>query len=270
MKNLKEFFTRSPQTKRSRLYRLWRIFAWIVAVILVLRLLYHLWPWPDPKLESNWDPDVAVLADIEISSDGRSFQINQVRDWEYLGLDQLGTLNYFDQSYDFADLENMYFYVQPLSKRKLIAHTFVVFDFGEKYGERRNLGLSIETRREIGEEYSLLGGIFKKFEIHHTWATAQDLTERRTVYMDYELKKYSVDLGQPNQIKILKAFIAETQKLKTKPRYYNTLTDNCTNALAKYLNAVVPEPLPWHYSFILTGKSAEYLMQRGYLESGTE
>ena len=52
---------------------------------------------------------------------------------------------------------DVWMYEQKLDRIGLIAHTFIVFEFDESYGPARYLGLSVETRRELGENRLLVG-----------------------------------------------------------------------------------------------------------------
>ena len=99
----------------------------------------------------------------------------------------------------------------------------------------------------------------------HVWAFEADLTSRRTDFLGYELQKYQLTLDKVHLGKILIAFLTQTKKLHSTPRFYNTFTNNCTNTLALYINQILPGSIPWHYSFILTGKSPEYLRELGYI-----
>ncbi|MFT5418956.1 MAG: hypothetical protein ACI915_005313 [Gammaproteobacteria bacterium] len=119
-----------------------------------------------PRLDRNWNDDVAVLASVELDSDTRSFTISGVRDWHY---DDNGAVSreYFDATYEIDDLRATSVYEQLLDSRGLIAHTFVVFDFGTNYPTPK-IGVSVETRREVGEHYSLIKGALRGFELTHT------------------------------------------------------------------------------------------------------
>ena len=218
-----------------------------------------------PLLLADWDDDVRVLAQTEISPDESSVSFKGLRDWTY-ARDRVLTKEYFNQTYKTEDLERVWFYLQPLDKTGLIAHTFVVFEFSERYGERRNIGVSVETRRQQGQEYSLLKGALKGFMLVHTWATEADLTSRRTDYYDYKLHKHELVLSDADKKGLFKAFARETERLHTSPEFYNTVTQNCTNALARYVNQIKPGAIPWHYSFILTGRSVDYLRSLGYIQ----
>jgi len=240
-----------------------RIIKWL-ALPVVLLLIFG-WYFKEPLRLANWDPDVRVLAQVDMSKDESEIEFRGVRNWTY-ARDEVLTSDYFNQTYQLEDLERTWFYLQPLDATGLIAHTFVVFEFSEVYGDKRHLGISVETRRKQGEEYSLLKGAFKGFMLVHTWATEADLTSRRTDYYDYELFKHELQLSKADQKGLLKAFARETNQLHANPKFYNTVTNNCTNALAYYVNELKPGAIPWHYSFIFTGRSVDYLRSLGYIE----
>ncbi|MCB0336680.1 MAG: DUF4105 domain-containing protein [Bdellovibrionales bacterium] len=241
-----------------------KFFFYFLAIFLLVGIFIIFW-LRKPLLYSNWDKDVRVLAKVTFLEDQSSFVLKDIRNWSY---DESGPLDesvYFEQAFELKDLEKVWFYVQPLEASGLIAHTFLVFEFNESYGAAQRLGLSIETRRRVGEQYSLLKGALRGFMLTHIWATERDLTSRRTDYLGYTLQKYQLNLAKDQIRKIIIGFLNETNSLHTTPRFYNTLTYNCTSALAHYINQTIPGSIPWHYSFIFTGKSAEYLTRLGYI-----
>jgi len=64
---------------------------------------------------------------------------------------------------------------------------------------------------------------------------------------------YPLQLSAVQKQAFLKALLEKTISVSTTPRFYNTLTSNCTNELAKTAG------LSWTYEFVLTGYSAERL-----------
>ncbi len=217
-----------------------------------------------PRLDRDWDDDVAVLADVSFASDATRFTISNARAWRYSSAGAVKR-DRFTATYRFADLTGMAFYEQPLDRSGLIAHTFVVFEFSGDYAEPR-LGVSVETRRERGEEYSLLQGALRGFELTYTWATEADLVERRVKYLGYRLRKYPVRQAVVDQRRYLEQFARDTIALATEPRWYNTITSNCTNVIINAANDVAPGFVPFDISFILTGLAAPYLVERGILD----
>ncbi|MGD2047003.1 MAG: DUF4105 domain-containing protein [Gemmatimonadota bacterium] len=220
-----------------------------------------------PSLEREWDEDVRVLSGVEELPDG-SVRLTEVRDWRY-SRDAVLSKDYHSVLYDPSEVVTLWAYEQELGLGGRIAHTFLVFEFPERYGDDRWLGISVETRREVGETYSLVGGVLQKFEVTHIWAREEDLVRRRVEYLDYPLTRYRVTVSTENVARLFRQFVRETAELAVTPRWYNTLTTNCTSSLIRYVNTVDPGSIPWHYSFVFTGRTDEYLARLGYLDPGS-
>lgn len=219
----------------------------------------------EPSLSRTWDEDVSILAGVEISNDA-AITLTQIRDWSY-EISSITSKEYFDASFNPKDIVAMWMYEQPLDTPGLIAHTFLVFEFDKSYDRGRYLGLSVETRREQGEEYSIIGGALRSFEITHIWATEKDLVTRRVQYLDYPLTRYRLEIPAEYRSQIFSKFAKETKSLASVPHWYNTASNNCTSSLIKYVNESEPGAIPFHYSYVLTGKVDEYLEQLGYKAS---
>lgn len=218
-----------------------------------------------PSLSRTWDEDVAVLAGVGWLPDGR-VRMEGIRDWRY-SRDSVISRDYFDASYDPADITGLWLYEQELGLGGLIAHTFLVFEFGEDHGPTRWLGLSVETRREAGETYSILRGMLRDFELTHVWATEEDLVTRRVEYLDYPLTRYRVDVPAEYLSRIFRQFLEATAELARTPRWYNTVRTNCTSSLIEYVNGLEPGAIPGHYSSVLTGRADDHLVRLGYLDA---
>ncbi|MDH5588823.1 MAG: DUF4105 domain-containing protein [Gemmatimonadota bacterium] len=219
-----------------------------------------------PSLSREWDEDVRVLAGVGIDDEGL-VTLTDIRDWSY-ARDAVVAKRYFDATYDPGRIVDLWMYEQVLDRTGLIAHTFLVFEFDQSYGANRYLGLSVETRREIGEEYSLLGGVMRAFEVTHIWATEQDLVTRRVQYLDYPLTRRRLDIPEEYHARIFVKMARETAELASTPRWYNTAANNCTSSLIRYVNESEPGAIPGHYSWVFTGKVDDYLESLGYLDRG--
>lgn len=221
----------------------------------------------EPSLDRLWDEDVRVLTPVILEDDGR-LRLEHVRRWTY-SADAVVSKEYGPASYDPDDVSGLWLYEQELGLGGRIAHTFLVFEFPESYGEDRWPGISVETRREIGETYSIIGGMLRRFELTHIWAREDDLVRRRVEYLDYPLTRYRVDVASEHVARIFRQFVDETAALAERPRWYHTLTTNCTSSLIEYVNRVQPDAIPWDFSFVLTGRTDDYLAQLGYLDPGS-
>lgn len=220
-----------------------------------------------PSLTRQWDEDVRVLTGVE-PLPGGAVRLTQVRDWRYT-TGAVASKEYFAERFDPSDVAGLWMYEQELGLGGRIAHTFLVFEFPESSGRGRWLGISVETRREAGETYSLLRGVMRGFELTHIWATEEDLVRRRVEYLDYPLTRYRVEIPADQVAALFRQFVEETRELATTPRWYNTLTTNCTSSLISYVNEVKPGAIPLHYSFVLTGRADSNLIRLGYVDPGS-
>lgn len=218
----------------------------------------------EPSLTRTWDEDVRVLSEVRWQDDG-AVRLEQVRDWRY-SREAVLSKEYVSVAYDPDDVQGLWLYEQELGLGGRIAHTFLVFEFPESYGASRWLGLSVETRREVGERYSVVRGMLRSFELTHIWAHEEDLVRRRVELLDYPLTRYRVTVANEHVARIFRQLADETAALATTPRWYHTLSTNCTSTLIDYVNQIQPDAIPWHYSFVLTGRADDYLARLGYLD----
>lgn len=206
-----------------------------------------------PQMVRNWYPYLSHTPQVEITETG--FTVSPVSDWSY-EYDRETDTTYLDSaSYDFDELRRVWFMLEPQPGSQLAAHTLLLFEFE---GDRL-LGLTIEARREEGEEYSAFHGQFNAFELIYIWATARDLLIRRAVMLDHEVFVYPVDISAEQNRTLLRNLLQRSQSLQQMARYYNTIVSNCTNELAKAAG------FHWAPAYILTGRSDEYLYRRGIL-----
>ena len=109
----------------------------------------------------------------------------------------------------------------------LIAHTIMSFGFDDG----RYLAMSIETRKEKGEEYSAVGGFFKQYELIYVVADERDVVRLRTNYRGEEVYLYrlreSPEIARPMFLEYLR----HVNRLRDRPEWYNALTHNCTTAI---------------------------------------
>ena len=205
-----------------------------------------------PRLDKNWVEHLAVMPTIDMRADG--FALGPATDWSYneKGPTAKNTVG-FEANY--ADLRDVWFVVEPQPGGDYAAHTLLLFEFA---GDR-TIGVTVEARREAGEEYDAFQGLFNKFELAYIWSTSKELLARRAVYLAKEVYVYPLTLTAEQKTNFLKALLGKTIEVSVAPRFYNTAVSNCTNELAKVAR------IPWHYSFILTGYSPQYLHRLKYI-----
>lgn len=206
-----------------------------------------------PRQDRDWYPYLSHTPQVQITE--TDFTVAPVSDWSYERDRETDTTYQASASYNFDQLRGVWFMLEPQPGSQLAAHTLLLFEFEDD----RLLGLTIEARREQGEDYSALRGQFNAFELIYIWATARDLLVRRATMLDHEVFVYPVNITDEQNRTLLRHLLERSQSLSHTPRYYNTVVSNCTNELAKAAG------FHWAPAYIFTGRSDEYLYRRGIL-----
>jgi Domain of unknown function (DUF4105) len=195
------------------------LFAGIVA-------LWTLW-WTNlrPAGQRDWVEENAYQATGAIVGD--ILVVKNVRNLNWLNKRDFDP-HWEDRTYDLATLKAMDLFVCTWGEPR-IAHTMVSFDFGE----RPALCFSIETRREKGERWTALAGLMRSYELIVIVGDERDLVRSRVNVRGETVRLYRVASTNAIQRRILARYIAQMNRLATRPRFYNTLFSNCTTEVAR-------------------------------------
>ena len=154
-----------------------RLAAGLCAVGFVLVLGW--WLALKPSNQRDWQPDVALLPYADIA--GNLVTIHNIRNCDYRTETDFDVRHY-DKTFNLDELRTVDLFLVTWGSPH-IAHTMVSFGF-------RNGGyvcFSIETRKEKGEDYSAVKGLFRQFELTYIIADERDLVRLRTNYRQGEL-----------------------------------------------------------------------------------
>jgi hypothetical protein len=123
-----------------------------------------------------------------------------------------------------------------------IAHTIASWEFENG----PPLAISIETRKEKGEEYSAVRGFFRQYELYYVVADERDVIGVRAGQRGEQVFLYRIGMTQENARKLLLHYLEEVNALAATPRWYNALTHNCTTEIRWNLQAIgLKNPLEW-------------------------
>lgn len=213
-----------------------------------------------PLNDREWDTLFSKLNTTTTETDG-SIVIHSLRNFTF-GSSTIVTKEWNDTVVNPEDIERVYFFLDHFSSIREVGHTFVSFHLKDG----RTVAFSIEARREAPETYSFVNGFLNEYELQYLWGTERDLVTQRTVYKNEQLYRFPLVLSQEQAQALFKGFATETNTLAATPRFYHTLTANCTNMLAKIVNKYYPGTLPYDISWNLTGLSDYYLERQGFIE----
>ena len=208
-----------------------------------------------PSNDRSWVNDNERMATADF--DGDMVTIRNVRDFNWRSTRDFDE-RWIDVKINLNKISKIWFvleYFDP-SKRQM-AHTIMSFETED--GER--IACSIEVRREKGERYHPLKGLFRQYELIYVWATERDVIGVRTRCRKKSVTHLfeAVVLGPGNERRMLESYLGRTNKLSVEPEWYNTITNTCTTNIVGHVNQVYPGRVPRAISILLPGLSPKLL-----------
>ena len=214
-----------------------------------------------PRADRRWVPQHAVMAHAEVR--GNTVQLHRLRNFSYTAEEQF-TPSYDDRTYDLDKLETVWFIVTPFSKHwRGPAHTFVSFGFADS----QYVAISVEARREPGETYGGVTGLFKQFELIYVIGDERDLIGSRAAFGDYDVYLYPIRTSRERMRAMFVEMLERSNALATNPEFYNTLTNNCTSNVVDHVNHIVPHAVPHGLKTILPGYADEVAYSLGLIDN---
>jgi hypothetical protein len=207
--------------------------------------------------DKNWAADVAH--GITGVQDGDGLFAQNVRNFSWRTESDY-TERWEQRTYDLSKLQSLdLFLIYWMGPS--IAHTIMSFGFDDG----RYLDFSIELRRAQEDEYSAVAGFFKTHELIYIGADERDLMTLRKIRNE-QIQLYRLRTSPERARALLVEYIKQANDLAVNPRFYNTLTTNCTTAIFDMMRAVTSS-IPFDWRIILTGHLPEYLYQHGAVDT---
>jgi hypothetical protein len=201
--------------RNSRIrFLLW--FAWLLVILL---------PWlgKEPSDDREWKPEWAKTGWVDLR--GAELTFHNFRNFDYAP-DGSVTERWETRTVNLRNLRGVDYFHDAFGG-DLIAHPILSFDFGPD----GHVALSVETRRELGEDYSEIGGLYKMFELQYLWGDERDFIRVRTNVRHEPVYLYRTRFTPEQTLFVLLDSVRETNRLRERPRFYNVISANCTTSL---------------------------------------
>lgn len=204
---------------------------WIFsAAFAVLLLWWHLLP---PSNDQIWADDVAQMTSGVV--DGQHVTLHNVRNFDWRS-DSDYTQRWETRHYDLDGLRSvdmiMSYWTVPA-----IAHLLVSFGFDNA----DYVVFSVEIRPRKGESFSEIGGFFKEFELSIIAADERDVIRVRTNVRGEDDYLYRIQMPASAMRSLFLAYIDQANTLVNAPRFYNTITANCTTLVYHMMKRIVSQ-----------------------------
>ncbi len=215
------------------------------------------WTTLKPAADRDWAGDVAH--GVTGSIDGDTLTLENVRNFTWRTATDF-TERWETRTYDLSKLGSVDLFLVYWNG-PAIAHTIMSFGFDDG----RHIDFSIEIRRDRQEEYSAIAGFFRQYELVFIAADERDLLSLRKANKE-DVRIFRLRSTPQSARALLVGYVDEANDLAVNPRFYNTLTTNCTTTIFTLLKAVVPSvSLDWR--IFLNGYLPSFAYEAGAVDT---
>ncbi len=232
-----------------KLYILYTIITLLILLgltILITNLL------TSPSNDRDWELDQKVLAQAEINGDKAT--IRNIRDFTYASTTSY-TPHYYNKTYDLNKIKKVWYIVEPFSGIPGSAHTFLSFEFENN----EFVSISIEIRKEKGESFHPIKGLFNQYEIVYMIADEKDVIKLRTNYRKDKVFLYPMKASKEKVRKLFVDMLKKNNDIQVHPEFYNTITNTCMTKIVYHVNSVTPKRIPFFNLRILFPENSDRL-----------
>lgn len=231
----------------------------VLLLVVFVVLLAALYISRTPSNNRYWSDDQAHLP-YAIFTD-HTVEIFNVRNFVYASTTEY-SINFDTRQYDLNKLSTVDYIVEPFEGIGA-AHTFLSFGFSNG----NYVAISVEIRKEKGETFSPLKGLFRTYELMYVIADENDVIKLRTNYRKDNVYLYPVQTSQENMRALFVDMLKRANALRDKPEFYNTLTNTCTTNIAYHINNLSPHTIPWDLRLLLPKNSDALAYELGFIDN---
>lgn len=212
-----------------------------------------------PRQDRDWSPD--VLHPATAAREGSRVTIGNVRDFVYRSENDFDPV-WETRSYDLDDVVGVDLFISYWGPTAY-AHTTASWEFADG----RHLAISIETRKERGEAYSAVRGLFRQYELFYVVADERDVLGLRAAQRGEQVFLYRTAATPKAARGVLESYLERVNELAQAPAWYNALTHNCTTLIRGHVARVVAGGAAWDWRILANGYLDRLAYERGTINT---
>lgn len=210
--------------------------------------------------DRDWLPEQARLPTVSWSAGVDRVTIAGVREFTYRSATDYDE-RWVTRSLDLDALVGIDVFVSEWGARD-IAHTMVswVFERAEP------LVISIEARRERGEAYHPIPGLFRRYELYYVVADERDVVALRAEHRHERLHLYQLSTAPELAQELLHEYLGAVDRISRAAEFYDSLTRNCTTSTARHA-AAIGVHTGWDWRLLANAHLDELLYEAGVTDT---
>jgi hypothetical protein len=214
-----------------------------------------------PSNDRPWTPEHARAP--RITFDGSVARIDFAREFRWADEVRF-TPRWTSRRVDLDRIESAWLVLAPFSRAwRGPAHAFVSFGFDDS----TYLAVSVEARREVGEEYGVLRGLGRAYELIYVVGDEEDLIGKRA-RGSFDLYLYPIRAPREKIRAVFRDVLERAGRLADRPEFYHTATNSCTSNLVRHVNRATPGRIPAGLRLLIPGYADAVARELGLLAEG--
>lgn len=181
-----------------------------------------------PTQHRDWRPEVAVMPRAIINGD--TVRFTGLRNFDYRTRDDF-TVHYEEREVSLSHLTGVDLFISYWMPGP-VGHTFVSFLFDNA----PPVSISIETRPEMGQEFSPVASLFKQFELIYVVGDERDLVRVRTNFREEKVFLYHIKISPEKARRLFLVYLNRINELADQAEFYHLLSNSCTINIIRYAN----------------------------------
>jgi len=233
------------------------LLAGILFVIVFVLLLLE-----KPKRYRDWIESCKKPPVVRISKDLEVVKIDNVREFKWRSVDDYDAA-WVTRSYYLDRLDSLDLVIEPLGDSKLFAHSMLSFGFGPE----RKVVISAEVRKEEGESFGLLSGLYKQFELIYQVNSERDALTLRGCQEGTQLYIFPIKATQEFMRSLFVSMTEKAGRLTDDPKFYHSLRANCTTELFDHIKKNYDGPISYGRGVLFPAQSGKVLHEMGWMDT---
>ncbi|PCJ52613.1 MAG: hypothetical protein COA79_23700 [Planctomycetota bacterium] len=229
----------------------------LASIFLIVILLFYLDPPTNNRL---WAPDQEFFPIIK--SANKMITIKNFRNFKYRSNTDFD-IHWETRTFNLDNLIRVDFIIEPFSNWRGLAHTFLTFSFSD--GE--HISISVEIRKEQKEQYSVLAGFYRNYELIYIIGDERDLIGLRANIRKDPVYLFPIKAKKDQVKRLFMSMLERANDLAEHPEYYNTLFNTCSTNITKHLYENFKLDFGFDYRILFPGYADELAFELDLIDT---